>query len=149
MGVASKFQKIHSDLIIEATNRQFVSEEDKVKIQGALQTNNNLADIPDKQQAVANLGIDALLSSLAQTSITNDRVLITDGKFTLSNPPLNNKIIFDMCYIVSPNNNIIIAEEYDGLYIDGINCEFKEKDAEYEGMMCLVSYIHYQYNHYD
>lgn len=132
----SKFQKIHSDLIIEGANRKFVNQSEKDRIANSLQAPNNLSDLTDTDEAIRNLGLEALFDF----SVVNERLPIVDGKFTLSNLPVSNALILNMCYVVTPNN-LIIAEEYDGVYIDGLNCEFKVPDAEYEGNECLVSYI--------
>lgn len=140
MSVASKFQKIHSDLIIETESKNFVTSEQKQKIDGAIQAENNLSDLTDVGKAVESLGLAGLLSTIAEMSIVNDRVPVVGGKFTLSKEPLNNKIIYDICMVVSPQN-LIISEEYNALYIDGTQAEFKIFNEEYEGNEVLVSYI--------
>lgn len=135
-----KFQKIHSDLVIETTDKNFVSRVEKSLIGTALQADNNLSDLSNSVDAVRNLGLDTLLASFTEMAIVNDRVKILNGAITLSRLPLGNSIIFNMCYILT-QNNMIIAEEFDALYIDGLTATFTNFDVEYEGMDCLLSYV--------
>jgi hypothetical protein len=140
VSIASKFQKIHSDLIIETESKSFVSQEQKQRVDNSLLSNNNLSDLTDTAQAVENLGLSALLSAISEMSLVNERLPIIDGKFTLSKQPLSNKFIMDICMIVTPNN-LILSEEYDSVVINGTEVEFKSFNEEYEGNECLVSYI--------
>jgi hypothetical protein len=135
-----KFQKIHSDLIIETTDKNFVSEVDKGLIGTALQADKNLSDLTNNVDDIRNLGLEQLLASFTEMAVVNDRVKIINGAITLSRLPLGGTIIFNMCYILT-QNNLIIAEEYDALYIDGLVATFTNFDPEYEGLDCLLSYV--------
>lgn len=135
-----KFQKIHSDLVIETQNKNFVSAEEKAKINGSLQASNNLSDLTDIPQALDNLGLTDIISEVNSLRMENERLLITNGKIDFTYTPMNGKLILDMAYIIT-DSNLIISEEYRGIDIVGKIGTFNDFDPEYEGNYCLVSYL--------